>query len=574
MQKNYDYIIIGAGSAGCVLANRLSKDPNNEVLLIEAGGPDKNMFIHIPAGCAKLHKTEVDWGFETVPQENVLNRKLYLPRGKTLGGCSSTNYMAYVRGNKEDYNDWEAQGNKGWGYKDVLPYFKKSEYNEDINNEFHSKEGELNVGFSKTFNTPYAQTFIDACKEVGFEENKDYNGAVQEGAGHFQNTIKKGKRNSAAVAFLNPIKNRKNLTILTHTLTEKVLIEDDVAVGVQVQDKKGKTVTYHCDKEVIISAGSFNSPQILMLSGIGDQEELAAHEIDCVKDLPGVGKNLQDHLMYFLGGSTKKQDAQNHHLSIPNQVIDLANYLIFKKGALTLGPLEAVAFGSTSQSPDRVDYQFHFAALNTGEKYEADLYDINTFSTTDGVTVLPTLIRPKSRGTVQLKSNKITDKVIIQPNFLEAEEDRKVLLESGKKAIEVLRSKAFAKVLDQLYIPENDEALMNHILGNVETVFHPVGTCKMGTDDMAVVDDRLRVKGINKLRVIDASIMPTIVSGNTNAPTIMIGEKGADMILMDAQLEGIQEIQKEDLLSDLNTLKLTDKPPIKIRRDGKEESNI
>lgn len=573
MQKKYDYIIIGAGSAGCVLANRLSKDPNNKVLLIEAGGPDKNMFIHIPAGCAKLHKTEVDWGFETEPQEHILNRKIYLPRGKTLGGCSSTNYMAYVRGNKEDYNDWEAQGNKGWGYKDVLPYFKKSEHNEDIDNEFHNKGGELNVGFSKAFSTPYSQAFIDACKEVGFKENKDYNGAEQKGAGLFQNTIKGGKRNSAAVAFLNPVKDRKNLTILTHTLTEKILIEDDVAVGVKVQDKKGTTATYHCNKEIIVSAGSFNSPQILMLSGIGDREELANHGIDCVKNLPGVGKNLQDHLMYFLGAATKNQDAQNHHLKIPNQVIDLANYVLFKKGALTQGPLEAVAFESTSQSPDRVDYQFHFASLSTGENYEADLYDINTLPTKDGVTVLPTLLRPKSRGTVKLKSNKITDKVIIQPNFLEAEEDRKVLLESGKKAIEILQSKAFSKVLDKLYTPESDEALMKHILENVETVFHPVGTCKMGTDDMAVVDDRLRVKGIGQLRVIDASIMPTIVSGNTNAPTIMIGEKGADMILMDAQMEGVQAVQKDDLLTELNTLKLSDKPPVKIRRDGKEETN-
>ena len=565
MQEKYDYIIIGAGSAGCVLANRLSEDPNNKVLLVEAGGPDKNMYIHIPAGCAKLHKTEVDWGFETEPQEHVLNRKIYLPRGKTLGGCSSTNYMAYVRGNKEDYNDWAALGNKGWTYEEVLPYFKKSEHNEDIKNDYHEQGGPLNVGFSKTFKTPYSQIFIDACKEVGFAENKDYNGAEQKGAGLFQNTIKKGKRNSAAVAFLNPVKDRKNLTILTHTLTEKILIENDVAIGVKVQNKQGQSTTYHCNKEVIVSAGSFNSPQILMLSGIGDQKELAAHGIDCIKDLPGVGKNLQDHLMYFLSGATKKQDAQNHHLTIPNQVIDLANYMLFKKGALTQGPLEAVAFESTSLSPDRVDYQFHFASLSTGEKYEADLYDINTLPTVDGVTVLPTLLRPKSRGTVKLKSNKITDKVLIQPNFLAAEEDKKVLLESGKKAIEILKSKAFSKVLDKLFLPENEEDLMKHILSNLETVFHPVGTCKMGQDDMAVVDERLRVNGIDKLRVIDASIMPLIVSGNTNAPTIMIGEKGADMILEDAQMSVEKQEETNDLLTDLNTLRLTNKE--KLRRE-------
>jgi len=300
-----------------------------------------------------------------------------------------------------------------------------------------------------------------------------------------------------------------------------------------------------------------------MLSGIGDQEELASHGIDCIKDLPGVGKNLQDHLMYFLSGSTKKQDAQNHHLTIPNQVIDLANYMLFKKGALTQGPLEAVAFESTSLSPDRVDYQFHFASLSTGENYEADLYNVDTFPTVDGVTVLPTLLRPKSRGTVKLKSNKITDKVLIQPNFLAEEEDKKVLLESGKKAIEILKSKAFSKVLGKLFLPENEEDLMKHILGNLETVFHPVGTCKMGQDDMAVVDERLRVRGINQLRVIDASIMPQIVSGNTNAPTIMIGEKGADMILMDAQKRTEKQVETDGLLTDLNTLRLTNKEKLK-----------
>ena len=561
MQEKYDYIIIGAGSAGCVLANRLSEDPNNKVLLVEAGGPDKNRYIHIPAGCAKLHKTEVDWGFETEPQEHILNRKLYLPRGKTLGGCSSTNYMAYVRGNKEDYNDWAALGNEGWTYEEVLPYFKKSEHNEDIKNDYHEQGGPLNVGFSKTFNTPYGQIFIDACKEAGFKENKDYNGAEQAGAGFFQNTIKKGKRDSAAVAFLNPVKNRKNLTILTHTLTKKVIIENEVAVGIEIL-KGSNSEVIRCNQEVIISAGSFNSPQILMLSGIGDKAELQEHGIDCIKELPGVGKNLQDHLMYFLGGSTKKQDAQNHHLTIPNQVLDLANYMLRKKGALTMGPLESVAFGSTELSPNRVDYQFHFAALNMGENSESDLYDINTLPTTDGVSVLPTLLRPKSRGYVKLRSNKVQDKVIIQPNFLEAEEDRKVLLEAGKKAIEILKTKAFSEVIDKHYQPitnYSDEALTQHFLENIETVFHPVGTCKMGQDDMAVVDERLRVKGIANLRVIDASIMPQIVSGNTNALTIMIGEKGAAMILQDAQSTTTKEEATADLLTDLNTLRLTNK---------------
>jgi len=568
--NQFDYIIIGAGSAGCVLANRLSADPNNKVLLVEAGGPDKNMYIHIPAGCPELHKSEVDWGFETEPQEHVLNRKIYLPRGKTLGGCSSTNYMAYVRGNKEDYNDWEKQGNKGWSYEEVLPYFKKSEHNEDINNDYHQKGGELNVGYSKLFSTPYSQVFIDACKEVGFKENTDYNGEKQEGVGRFQNTIKKGKRNSTAVAFLNPIKDRKNLTILTNTLTKRILIEKEKATGIEVINKKGITETYQANKEVIVSAGTFNSPQVLMLSGIGDKKELSEQGIDCIHELSGVGKNLQDHLMYALGGSTKKQDAQNHHLKIQNKVLDLANYMLFKKGALTQGPLEAVAFGSSSLSPDRVDYQFHYASFNLGENNEADIYDINTYPTKDGVTILPTLLRPKSRGQVSLRSSNPQDKVSIQPNFLSAEEDRQVFLEAGRKAIEVLKTKQFGNVVEKLYDSvhfETDEELYQYILENLETVYHPVGTCKMGQDDMAVVDERLRVRGIDNLRVIDASIMPTIVSGNTNAPTIMIGEKGAAMILEDAQLV----VQQEDLLENIDGLQLTQKERVKLKKDGEIE---
>lgn len=568
--KHYDYIVIGAGSAGCVIANRLSANATTQVLLVEAGGPDKNMYIHIPAGCPKLHKSDIDWGNETEPQKHVANRKIYLPRGKTLGGCSSTNYMAYVRGNKEDYNDWEKLGNKGWSYEEVLPYFKKSENNEDINNEYHHQGGELNVCYSKRFSTPYAKIFIDACKDEGFKENHDYNGEEQAGVSMFQNTIKKGKRNSTAVAFLNPIKHRKNLTILTHTLTKRIIVEDGEAKGIEVVNKKGDAENYLANKEVIVSAGSFNSPQILMLSGIGDREELKKHGITCTQHLPGVGKNLQDHLMYALGGSTKKQDAQNHHLKIVDQVTDLTKYLLLKKGALTQGPLESVAFGCTSLSPDRVDYQFHYASFNLGANNEADIYDMDTYPKKDGVTILPTLLRPKSRGTVSLRSNDPNDKVVIDPNFLSAHEDRQVLIEAGRKAIKVLKNKRFTDVLEELYKGskiESDEDFLEYIKENLETVYHPVGTCKMGQDDMAVVDERLKVHGIDRLRVIDASIMPTIVSGNTNAPTIMIGEKGADMILMDAQ----QSVQGEKLLSELNTLQLDHREKIVLKNDGSKE---
>ena len=528
----FDYIIVGAGSAGCVLANRLSANPENSVLLIEAGGKDSKMEIHIPAGYAKLHRTEVDWGYYTEPQQHILNRKIYLPRGKVMGGSSSTNAMAYVRGNKEDYDDWAKLGNTGWTYEEVLPYFKKSENNQDINNGFHGSSGELNVEFSKKFKTPFSQAFIDSCIETGFKLNQDYNGEHQAGAGEFQYTIKDSKRNSAVDAFLNPAKHRKNLTILSNTSIEKVLIENDKAIGVEVRQQS--LGTYLASKEVILCTGSFISPQILMLSGVGDKDELKTNGITCKKHLPGVGKNLQDHLFYAVSALTNTQEGQNHHLKPLNQLKDLIKYLVSKKGIFTIGPLEAVAFGSTSLSPERVDYQFHFASLHLGDDYNCDIYDIKTFPLIDGVSILPTLLRPKSRGSVSIRSKKAADAPIIQPNFLEHPDDRKVLIEAGKKALEILEARAFSPHIKKIITPplgNSEDAIWNHIQKQVETVYHPVGTCKMGNDEMAVVDNELRVHGIANLRVVDASIMPTLVSGNTNAPVYMIAEKAADLIL-------------------------------------------
>jgi len=335
---------------------------------------------------------------------------------------------------------------------------------------------------------------------------------------------------------LNPVRQRKNLTILTHTLTEKVIFENKKAVGVQVLDTRLRTRTIRCNKEVLLSAGTFNSPQILLLSGIGDKSDLKQHEISCINHLPGVGKNLQDHLMLYIGAMTKQQNGINHYARPLSAIGAAANFLLFRKGVLTASPLEAVAFGKSSFAKSSVDFQFHFCALHGGEDFEnLDGYDPDTYPRTDGISILPTLLNPKSTGYVKLKSNKATDKVIIQPNFLSHEEDQGVILEATKKAISVLKSETLSGYIEKYNYPLNnessDEVLMQHILNTVETVFHPVGTCKMGQDEMAVVNSRLQVKGVKNLRVIDASIMPKIVSGNTNAPVIMIGEKGADIIL-------------------------------------------
>lgn len=530
----YDFIIIGAGSAGCVLANRLSENPSNKVLLIEAGGPDKKMEIHIPAGYAKLFKTEVDWGFSTEPQEHVLGRRIYLPRGKTLGGSSSTNAMAYVRGNKEDYNDWAKLGNKGWSYEDVLPYFIKSEHNEQISNEYHGQGGLLNVTFANRFDTPFSDAFVEACDESGIKRNNDYNGAEQAGASRLQFTIKNAKRYSAASAFLKPVKYRKNLTVQTNCPVKKILIENDKAVGVEYFTSKHTTEKAFVNKEVILSAGAFASPQILMLSGVGEADELKKSNIECKKNLAGVGKNLQDHLFSGVSAISKQQLGQNHHLTPLNQLIGLGKYIISKKGVFTISPLESAAFWMTDDSPERVNYQFHFASLQLGDDYNYDFYDLNTFPHIDGFSILPTLLRPESRGYVKLNNEDLYGAPIIQPNFLSEEQDQVTLLKAAKKAIEVIQAPAFDIYRKKMITPpdvSSDDSIMLHLKKQLETVYHPVGTCKMGNDEMAVVDDELRVRGIEGLRVIDASIMPTIVSGNTNAPVYMIAEKGADMIL-------------------------------------------
>jgi choline dehydrogenase len=528
----FDYIIIGAGSAGCVLANRLSENPSNNVLLLEAGGPDTKMEIGIPAAYGNLHRSEVDWAFSTEPQKHADGRRIFLPRGKAIGGSSSTNAMAYVRGNVADYDEWASLGNEGWAFKDVLPYFKKSEHNEDISNEYHGNEGLLNVTFPKYFQTPLARAFVEACNEKGIPKNNDYNGAEQEGVGIFQFTIKDGRRHSAATAFLKPALNRSNLTVVTHAMAKTIIIENDKAVGVEYLLGKDKSQKVYAAKEVILSAGAFQSPQVLMLSGIGDADELQAQGIAVKKELKGVGKNLQDHLIIATSSLASQQVGFNHHLKPLNQIFDLIKYQITHKGPLSCSILEAVAFFAVNGAKD-VNFQFHFTPLHIGNDYKPDMYDPKTYPTTDGYSIVPTLLKPKSRGYVGLKSANPFDAPLIQPNFLSEDDDMQVLVTGVKKALEVMNADAFKPYRKSILTPadQSDQGIIEHIRKAVETVYHPVGSCKMGNDSMAVVNNRLQVHGIIGLRVVDASIMPTIVAGNTNAPTIMIAEKAADMIM-------------------------------------------
>ncbi len=522
------------------MANRLSANPDNEVLLIEAGPKDSNPLIRIPGAYVKLFKSDVDWQFWTEPQKYLDNRRLYLPRGKTLGGSSSTNAMAYVRGHKNDYNHWSSLGNSGWDYDSVLKYFLKSEYHEQVDQmdpEYHGQQGELNVTLPRHYKTPFADAFIEAGKAIGLPFNSDYNGAHQEGIGRFQFTIRNAARHSAADAFLHPVEKRKNLTILTHAQLCKVNVEGKTTTGVELIHKK-KRHFFGVNKEVILSAGAFGSPQLLMLSGIGDRGDLDPHGLTVKHDLPGVGKNLQDHLFFPVSATSNVRMGLNHGASIIGQLKGILNYYIYDKGPFTIGPLEAVAFFNTDDFKKDTNCQLHFAPMHIGSNRSPDIYDIKTFvSPQDGFTILPSLLQPKSRGTINLASANPLDAPVVDPNFLSENEDLELLIKGGKIALEILNQDAFKPFLDKMVLPEevpqSDDQWARHIRSICETIYHPVGTCKMGNDEMAVVDDRLRVHGMEKLRVVDASVMPTICSGNTNAPVYMIAEKGADMILED-----------------------------------------
>jgi choline dehydrogenase len=517
----YDYIIIGAGSAGCVLANRLSEDPQTSVLLLEAGGPDKQREIHIPAAFSKLFRTPLDWEYYTEAELRMANRKMYWPRGKMLGGSSSINAMIYIRGHRHDYDSWRDAGNEGWGYADVLPYFKKAENQERGPSEYHGVDGPLNV-CDRRYTNPLSYTFVEAGKELGIPENPDFNGAQNEGVGIYQTTQKNGERWSTVNAYLKPALSRPNLTVRTETMVARVVIEQGRATGVTYL-KDGKLETERANREVLVCGGAINSPQILMLSGIGPADHLKSVGIEVVADLPGVGENLQDHLVAGAVYNSTRPISLNDAENLKN----LLNYLLFKKGPFTSTIAEAGGFVKTQPDLPAPDIQYHFAPVFYKEHGAVQVPG-------HGFTIGPTLLHPRSRGRILLRSSDPTAHALIHANYLSEEEDAQTLLAGLKLAHELAHTKAFAPYLGEEIEPRtwkrSDQEMIEAIRQSAETIYHPAGTCKMGTDAMAVVDPELRVRGIEGLRVVDASIMPTVVGGNTNAPTIMIAEKAADLI--------------------------------------------
>jgi choline dehydrogenase len=536
LDQGFDYIVVGAGSAGCVLANRLSADPDKRVLLLEAGGTDSNPWIHIPVGYFKtMHNPATDWCYVTEPDEGIASRRLQWPRGKVLGGSSSLNGLLYVRGQPQDYDRWAAIGNQGWSFQEVLPYFKKSEDQERGANEFHGVGGPLKVSDLR-LRRPIADYFIQAATEVGIPFNEDYNGARQEGVAYFQQTAHKGFRWSTAKGFLRPARRRPNLTVLTGAHTTRVLFEGCRAVGVECLTG-GELRQMRAAREVILSAGAIGSPQILQLSGIGPKALLDTVGVPLVKDLPGVGRNLQDHLQIRLVYKTSQRTLNDEVNNIFKQAWVGLQYWLTRTGPLTLAASQVAIFTKSNPQAERPDIQFHMQPLSA-DKPGDGVHNFSAF--TSSVCQL----RPYSRGYLAIKSKDPLEHPAIHPNYLSDERDRQVAVDGIKVARRIAAAPALSQHIIDEYVPgyryQSDSELLEAARHYSQTIYHPTGTCKMGHDPMAVVDDRLRVHGTRGLRVVDASIMPEIVSGNTNAPTIMIGEKASDMILEDADPGGRQ----------------------------------
>ncbi|WP_144898176.1 GMC family oxidoreductase [Luteimonas cucumeris] len=531
----YDYIIIGAGSAGCVLANRLSEDPSVKVLLLEAGPRDWHPFIHMPAGLAKLvGQKGVNWNYDTAPEPQLNHRMLWWPRGKVLGGSSSINAMCYIRGVAEDYDGWAAQGATGWDWASVLPYFRRSESNSRVlrhaqdEREFaalHGGDGPLSVSDLR-YTNPLSHAFIQAGQQAGFAHNPDFNGPQQQGVGLYQVTQRDGARCSSAAAYLKPARSRTNLSVHTGALAQRIVLEDGRAVGVAYA-RDGKTMRARAEREVLLSGGTINSPQLLMLSGIGPAAELRGHGIDVAVDAPDVGQNLQDHLdICTLQHSTRRVSYDR----VSDATIAFHYYLRGRRGPGSSNIAEAGGFVRSRHAADaRADIQFHFVPAMLDDHGRRRLQG-------DGYTLHACFLHPRSRGRIRLTGTDPAGKARIEANYLSDAEghDLKMMVECARLSRDIFAQRAFDPYRGAPIFPArsdlSDAELIEFIRAKAETVYHPIGTCRMGSDGASVVDPQLRVRGVDGLRVVDASVMPTLISGNTNAPTIMIAERAADLI--------------------------------------------
>jgi len=530
---SFDFIVVGAGSAGCVLANRLTASGRYRVLLLEAGPRDSDPWIHVPLGYGKLfNKPRVNWLYQTEPQPELNNRVIVQPRGKVLGGSSSINGLVYIRGQKEDFDHWRQLGNEGWSFDDVLPYFRRAEHQARGADELHGTGGPLCVS-DATEPHELCDAFIAAAAEAGLPRNADFNGASQEGAGYFQTTSRRGRRCSAAVGYLRPIRHRRNLAVVTEALATRILWRDGAAAGIEFRHA-GQLKTATATGEVILSGGAFNSPQLLQLSGVGPGALLHSHGIAVLRDRAGVGDALQDHYQVRMVFKCRKAITLNDDVRNPLRSARIGlRYALLRKGPLTISAGYAGAFFKTDRRLASPDIQVHFINFSTN-KMGDKLHDFS------GFTASICQLRPESRGWLRIRSADPQVPPAIHPNYLATETDRRTNVAGLRALRRIMQGGPLQPYVAGEYEPgpacQSDDALLAYCRERGSTVYHPVSTCRMGADEAAVVDPRLRVRGVGRLRVVDASIMPSVVSGNTNAATIMIGEKAADMILHDAAL--------------------------------------